>query len=177
MEKRTAKLIVGTPGGTAGNGAKTYKISLPTKWINEMNISDKQMVLFFDGEKIIIASQMSFQEFITRKKELHHKILLLRFYDKNDLCTEIAADFTDKTIAVQNYTDNIIKTAFGNNKNPDWNDFEAFLADRCIPESRSGLREYLEAIDEVKYAPLQIIQKTKGKMAEDQQWIETEEVK
>ena len=40
MEKRIAKIIVGKSGGTAGKDAKTYKVSLPTKWVNELNIAD-----------------------------------------------------------------------------------------------------------------------------------------
>ena len=40
MDKRIAKLIVGSSGGTAGKGAKTYKISLPTKWVNELSLDE-----------------------------------------------------------------------------------------------------------------------------------------
>ena len=65
-----------------------------------------------------------------------------------------------------------VKTAFGNNPHPTWDDFQAFLEERCIPRQRAGLREYLEAIGVAEYDPLQIIQKTKGRMAEDQQWLE-----
>ena len=51
-------------------------------------------------------------------------------------------------------------------------DFQAFLEERCIPRQRAGLREYLEAIGVAEYDPLQIIRKTQGRMAEDQQWLE-----
>jgi hypothetical protein len=34
------------------------------------------------------------------------------------------------------------------------------------------VREYLEAIGVAEYDLLQIIQKTQGRMAEDQQWLE-----
>ena len=68
------------------------------------------------------------------------------------------------------------KTAFGNNKLPTWEDFMNFLEERCIPKERSGIREYLEAIGVAEYNPLEIIKKTKGKMAEDKQWIEIEEI-
>ena len=52
-----------------------------------------------------------------------------------------------------------------------------FLEDRCIPRSRAGLREYLEAIGVDKYDPLEIIQKTEGRMSEDNQWLKVEEIK
>ena len=176
MEKRIAKIIVGKSGGTAGKDAKTYKISLPTRWVKELNIDDNRIELCYDGEKIIVAPKLSLEQFINQKKENSHKILLLNFYDNDILCTKICVDFTDETVSAQNYTDNIVKTAFGNNIAPVWADFENFLEERCVPRSRSGLREYLETIGVEEYNPLEIIKKTKGKMAEDYQWIELEEI-
>ena len=42
--------------------------------------------------------------------------------------------------------------------------FEDFLEERCVPRSRSGIREYLETIGVEEYNPLEIIKKTKGRM-------------
>jgi hypothetical protein len=50
------------------------------------------------------------------------------------------------------------------------------LEERCIPRQRAGLREYLEAHGLDEYDPLAIIKKTKGRMAEDDQWMEVNEV-
>lgn len=176
MEKRIGKVTVSSAGGTAGKGAKTYKLSLPTKWVSELNLADAQIELCYDGEKITVAPQLSFEQFFNRKSMAGHKLMLLNFYDKNVLCTKICADFTDKVISAQNYTDNIVKTAFGNNALPVWEDFESFLEERCIPHNRSGLREYLEAIGVAEYNPIEIIRKTQGRMAEDDQWIKLEEI-
>ena len=167
MEKRNANIIVGAAGGTAGGNSKTYKISLPTKWVTELKLTNNGAELCYDGEKIVILPRLSFEEFYAN----------MAFYDKNVLCTEICADQNDKTLSVKNYTDNIVKTAFGNNLFPDWKDFEGFLEERCVPESRSGIREYLEALGLDRYDPLEIIKKTGGRMAEDEQWIKTEEIK
>ena len=52
-----------------------------------------------------------------------------------------------------------------------------FLDERCIPRQRAGLREYLEAKGLDEYDPLAIIQKTKGRMAEDDQWMEVREIR
>lgn len=120
--------------------------------------------------------KVSVCDFLQQKKSLGHKLLQLNFYNNDVLCTTICADYTDKTLSAQNFTDNIIKTAFGVNELPNWDDFEAFLEERCIPRTRAGLREYLEAIGVEEYNPLEIIKKTHGKMAEDQQWIELEEI-
>ena len=75
-------------------------------------------------------------------------------------------------MSAKNHVVDPVKTAFGNNPRPSWADFQAFLEERCVPRQRAGLREYLEAIGVAEYDPLQIIQKTKGRMAEDQQWLE-----
>lgn len=106
-----------------------------------------------------------------------HDIRLLRFYDGDILCTSIYADFTEKTVTAQNHISDPVKTAFGNNVSPSWNDFEAFLEDRCVPRQRAGLREYLETIGVEEYEPYAIIQKTGGRMAEDNQWISVETFK
>ena len=174
MEKRIAKIIVGSAGGTAGKGAKTYKVSLPTKWVSEMNLADTQIEMHYDGEKIIITPHLSLCEFLNNKKTLGHNLMLMSFYDDTVLCSLICADFTDKTIIVENSTDNIVKTAFGNNMAPTWTDFENFLEERCVPKSRSGIREYLETIGVEEYNPIEIIRKTEGRMAEDHQWIRLE---
>lgn len=176
MEKRIAKIIVGKSGGTAGKNSKTYKVSLPSKWVSELNLTDEQIELCYDGEKIVVAPKLSLERFLNQKKNTGHKLLLLNFYDKDVLCTKICVDFTDKTLSVENHTKNIVKTAFGNNQLPTWENFENFLEERCIPRTRSGLREYLETIGVEEYNPLEIIKKTKGKMAEDYQWIELEEI-
>lgn len=174
MEKRIVKIIVGSAGGTAGKGAKTYKVSLPTKWVKDMNLADTQIEMLYDGEKIIIAPHLSICDFLDNKKALGHNLMLVSFYDGEALCSEICADFTDKTIVAENHTKNIVKTAFGKNEAPTWKDFQNFLEERCVPKSRSGIREYLETIGVESYEPLEIIKKTNGRMAEDNQWLKWE---
>lgn len=178
MEHRTGKVIVSSAGGTAASGSKTYKVSIPSLWIKEMGIDEnkRNIELMFDGNSIYITAEKTIEEFVSQKKTMGHNLKKLSFYDDNELCSIICADFTDKTLKVQNYTDDVVKTAFGNNKLPTWEDFMNFLEERCIPKERSGIREYLEAIGVAEYNPLEIIRKTKGKMAEDKQWIDIEEI-
>lgn len=178
MEHRTGKVIVSTAGGRAALGSKTYKVSIPSLWIKEMGIDEnkRNVELMFDGNGIYITAEKSIEEFISQKKTMGHNLKKLSFYDDKELCSVICADFTDKTLKAQNHTDDIVRTAFGNNKLPTWEDFMDFLEERCIPKERSGIREYLEAIGIAEYNPLEIIKKTKGKMAEDNQWIEIEAI-
>lgn len=176
MERRIAKLIVGKAGGTAGKDSKTYKVSLPSKWVAELGLTNSKMEIAFDGERIVISPHLSMDKFLESKKSLGHKLLKLEFYDRESLCTKIIADFTDETLSVENMTEHIVKTAFGKNEVPTWDDFLNFLEERCVPRSRSGIREYLETIGVEEYNPLEIIKKTSGRMAEDDQWIKLEEI-
>ena len=40
MEKRLAKVSISAAGGTAGKGAKTYKLTIPSTWIAAMGINE-----------------------------------------------------------------------------------------------------------------------------------------
>lgn len=178
MEKRSGKIIVSSAGGTAGKNAVTYKVSLPTVWLNELGINadNRELELSFDGTAISIKKKQAAEDFVSQRKKMGHLIKLYSFYDMNCLCTSIYVDHTDKSVFAVNHTDNLIKTAFGRKELPNWTDFLAFLEERCIPKGRSGLREYLECIGLDEYDPFEIIRKTQGRMAEDRQWIKVEDI-
>lgn len=65
----------------------------------------------------------------------------------------------------------MIHRAFGIKAKPTWEDFEEFLESRCFPRTRDGLRMILDDIGLDFYDPLAIVEKTKGRMAEDFQWM------
>ena len=69
MEIRNGKMIVGAAGGTAGKGAKTYKVAIPSAWAAAMGVdrSEKEIELQFDGEQIVIKKKMSGKEFAEQK--------------------------------------------------------------------------------------------------------------
>ena len=113
---------------------------------------------------------------IHRRAGKKHRLLELRFYDGEKLCNRICADYTSHDIFSERYTDDLVKTAFGKEVRPSWESFQQFLAERCVPRQRAGLREYLEALGLDEYDPLAIIKKTGGRMAEDQQWLEIREL-
>ena len=177
MERRIAKVIVGKAGGTAGKDAKTYKVSLPSKWVTELGLTESQMEMVYDGERIILSPRLSMEKFSENKKSLGHRLVKFEFYDRETLCTTIIADFTDETLSVENTTAHIVKTAFGKNEVPTFKDFQHFLEERCMPKSRSGIREYLETIGVETYEPFEIIKKTNGRMAEDDQWLNWEVIR
>ena len=174
MEKRLAKVSISAAGGTAGKGTKTYKLTIPSTWIAAMGITkdDREVELSFEDDRIVIARPLDMSKFAWRNFNMDHELKTFMYHDGREVCTRIFADFTDKTVCIENYTDNLVKTAFGKNTMPTWDDFMAFLEERCVPRERAGIREYLEALGLDEYDPLEIVMRTQGRMAEDDQWIE-----
>lgn len=179
MKTRLGKVTASKAGGTAASGSKTYKLSLPSAWVATMGLAgnSSRVVLSFDGEAITIRPVQSMEQYRTLRLAQGHELLEIRYYNGNALCTLIYADKSARDLCAENYTDNLVKTAFGKNLLPSWLDLEAFLEERCIPRQRAGLREYLEALGLDEYDSLAIIKKTKGRMAEDNQWMEVQEIR
>lgn len=98
--------------------------------------------------------------------------MIIKFYNEDILETTIYANEKKKTIAIENHTNDIIHLAFGVNTSPTWEDFEAFLEDRCPPSSRQNIKEILNDLDIQYYDPIQICEKTEGRTAEDNSWME-----
>ncbi len=176
MEQRLARVNISGAGGSAGTGAKTCKVTLPTSWLSVLGIGEKrrQVLLSFDGERITIAPTISMEEFAQKKVAAGDLVYALRYYDGNRLCSVIYADFTDRTLQVENHIEEPVKTAFGKKDLPTWADLEAFLEERCVPRGRAGLRDYLNGFGLAEYDPIEIIKKTEGRMAEDSQWLKAE---
>lgn len=86
-------------------------------------------------------------------------------------CTTIDVNFLEQKIRIQNRTNDILHRAFGVNEQPTWEDFEIFLRDRCFPPTRGYLKEELQTLGLDSYDPLQIVEKTKGRTAEDGLWL------
>ena len=86
-------------------------------------------------------------------------------------CTTIDVDFLRRNIRIQNKTDDILHRAFGTNEQPTWDDFECFLQERCFPKTRGRLKDELRALGLDSYDPLQIVEKTNGRTAEDDLWL------
>lgn len=86
-------------------------------------------------------------------------------------CTVIDVDFLERKISIQNKTSDLVHRAFGVTEAPTWKDFESFLRERCFPETRGNKKELLRELGLTDYDPLQIIEKTHGRMADDELWL------
>ena len=93
------------------------------------------------------------------------------------VCTIIDVDELNREIAITNYVDNPLYRAFGVNPAPDYEDYEAFLESRCFPRTRDKLKLELKKLDLPFYDPLMIIEKTEGRVAEDDFWLKVERTK
>ena len=109
--------------------------------------------------------------------EIPPRQLPLRLWYMHDqqLCTLIDVDEINRKIKIKNYTDNILFCAFGGVEHPDYESYMAFLESRCFPRSRDKMKLILKDLDIPFYDPFLIIEKTEGRMAEDDFWIKIEE--
>lgn len=90
------------------------------------------------------------------------------------VCTIIDVNEIKKEVAITNYTDNVMFRAFGIIENPDYNMYMEFLESRCFPKTRDKLKLVLSDLNLPFYDPFMIIEKTEGRMAEDDFWIKIE---
>ena len=93
---------------------------------------------------------------------------------KNMVCTVIDVDEMSREVKIHNYISNPLYRAFGINDDPDFGDYEEFLESRCFPKERDKVKIELKKLDIPFYDPILIIEKTQGRMAEDDFWIRIE---
>lgn len=86
-------------------------------------------------------------------------------------CTVIDVDFLNQRIQIQNKTGDMLHRAFGVIEHPTWDDFELFLQERCFPATRGNAKKVLQELQLTDYDPLQIVEKTRGRTAEDDMWL------
>ncbi len=97
--------------------------------------------------------------------------LRMQYMHRNKVCSIIDVDFANKKIYVDNRTNDIYHRAFGAKEDPDWNDFEYFLQDRCYEKNRADIKQILRNLGLDFYDPLSILEKTNGRNYEDNMWI------
>lgn len=100
--------------------------------------------------------------------------LRLWYMHNQTVCTLIDVNEMQRKIMITNYTDNLMFRAFGIEEHPDYERYLEFLESRCFPKSRDKMKLVLKDLDLPFYDPFMIIQKTEGRMAEDDFWIRIE---
>lgn len=90
------------------------------------------------------------------------------------VCTIIDVDERKQIVKIKNYVASRQFRAFGLNETPSFQDYEEFLESRCFPKERDKMKLILKDLNLPFYDPLLIIEKTQGRMAEDDFWIKVE---
>ena len=93
---------------------------------------------------------------------------------RSDVCTLIDVDEMRREVLIRNYTNRIQYRAFGINVEPSFEEYKDFLESRCFPRSGDKMKIRLQELGIPFYDPLLIIEKTQGRMAEDEFWLQVE---
>ncbi|MBR6521535.1 MAG: Hin recombinase [Oscillospiraceae bacterium] len=109
-------------------------------------------------------------KYLNTKPEAGYTLRMTYMYQQHP-CTLIDVDFLNEKIKIENRTADILHRAFGAVEEPTWDDFEWFLKDRCFPATRGNVKDILLGLQLTDYDPLQIVEKTKGRTAEDDMWL------
>lgn len=120
----------------------------------------------------MIENNMDYLEKITIPKK-EYPLRLFYMYEQN-ICTMIDVNDIKRDLKIKNFTDNVMFRAFGSKENPTYEDYQEFLKSRCFPETRDKLKLVLNDLNIPFYDPFLIIEKTEGRMAEDNFWIRIE---
>lgn len=144
--------------------------SKPT--IERWETSDKQIT----GPVVLLLQiLMEHPEYAEQRKIPSKKMPLRLWYMHGQtVCTLIDVDEIKHQVRIKNYTDNVLFRAFGNTEKPSFEQYQEFLESRCFPRSRDKMKLVLKELDLPFYDPFMIIEKTEGRMAEDDFWIRIE---
>lgn len=125
------------------------------------------------GERLICRSLKEWQR-LNRDfpgVDVRDYTLRMDYMNGGECCSRLLVSFQNRQVVAANETDVPFHRAFGIKARPTWEDFQAFLEERCMPRARDRLRLILEDIGVDSYDPMAIIEKTQGRMAEDGQWL------
>lgn len=95
----------------------------------------------------------------------------LLYMSRDKVMTVIDVNDKEEKIKIKNFTNKIFFRAFGINESPNWNNFQGFLEDRCVPRTRYNIDEILKDMGMTEYNSFEFIKRTQGRMADDKEWI------
>ena len=126
------------------------------------------------GPVVTLIELLIRDRFIPKRLEIPPCELRLRLIYRKGfcICTVIDVDEPRREVRIRNYVKDPLLMAFGVNQLPTYEEYEEFLESRCFPKTRDKIKLELKRLDLPFYDPLMIIEKTEGRMAEDDFWIE-----
>lgn len=153
-----------------------------TEFAELVHVSSKTIERWETGKKEITGPVTTLVKILNEYPQIGEdyaipeKIYSLRLWymSENRVCTIMDVDERNRRVRIYNYTRDYILRAFGRQEHPTFEEYEAFLESRCFPKSRDKMKLILKELDLPFYDPLLIIEKTEGRMAEDDFWIRIE---
>lgn len=115
-------------------------------------------------------SRQIIDKYVNRPPEKNYTLRMTYMHGQNP-CTIIDVDFLNERVTIKNRTDDILYRAFGVVENPTWQQFQEFLEDRCFPKTRGNMKAVLKELNIDSYDPLQIVERTRGRTADDNLWL------
>lgn len=147
-----------------------------------VHVSKKTVERWEAGAKEVTGPIVPLLHFMNEYPQLEEELVVpekkypirLWYMEGNHIRTIIDVDERQRKVKIQNYTRDYIKRAFGREEHPTYEEYECFLESRCFPRDRDKMKLMLKDLDLPFYEPFMIIEKTKGRMAEDDFWIRIE---
>ena len=147
-----------------------------------LRVSKRTVERWETSKEPITGAIVTLADILLRNPEMEEKLRLkdnrlklrLKYFYKNMLCTVIDVDELQRKVEIKNYVKNPMLRAFGVNNEPDYDDYEQFLESRCFPRTRDKMKLELKRLDIPFYDPILIIEKTLGRMEEDEFYIKIE---
>lgn len=147
-----------------------------------LGVSTPTVERWESGDKEISGPITLLREILLRHPECMEELavperkgrLRLWYMYKDRVCTLIDVDELGRRVYIKNYTEDPLFRAFGNMEKPSFEFYESFLESRCFPRGRDKMKLMLQDLNIPFYDPLLIIEKTQGRMAEDDFWIRME---
>ncbi len=174
-----------TPGHTSSREIKNVREQLKLtqrEFADFVGVSKPTVERWESGKEQVNGPIVLLIEILRRNPELEQAYTLpqrktplrLKYYYRDMLCSIIDVNDMTRQVILYNYTDNLLFRAFGKNEHPSYEDYEAFLESRCFPRSRDKMKLMLKEYDLPFYDPFLIIEKTGGRMEEDEFHLEIE---
>lgn len=147
-----------------------------------VNVSVKTVERWEAGDKPVTGPVVTLVKLLTENPQIPdiYRIpprqlpMRMWYMYRDEVCTIIDVDEGSRLVRVYNYTNRYPYRAFGREEHPSFEQYEEFLESRCFPRSRDKIKWELRELDVPYYDPFLIIEKTDGRMAEDDFWIRIE---
>ncbi len=147
-----------------------------------MNVSKPTVERWEMGRSRISGSAVPLVVLLLQRPELLDRLcapareypMRLWYMYRKQVCTIIDVDERRRRLRIRNYVEDPVLRAFGREENPSFEQYEEFLESRCFPRTRDKMKLVLQDLGLPYYDPLLIVEKTEGRMAEDEFWIRME---